>query len=41
MGGEKGWEWIYDISEYAPILKGTIDLEVGNNQELLDLEFKF
>ena len=41
MGGEKGWEWIYDISEYSPILKGTIDLEVGNNQELLDLEFKF
>ena len=22
MGGVSGWEWIYDISEYASILKG-------------------
>jgi hypothetical protein len=41
MGGESGWEWIYDISEYAPILKGNLNLQVGNNQELLDLKFHF
>tara|TARA_B100000959_G_scaffold6735_1_gene6902 strand:- start:274 stop:1962 length:1689 start_codon:yes stop_codon:yes gene_type:complete len=41
MGGASGWEWIYDISEYAPILKGDLNLRVGNNQELLDLKFHF
>ena len=41
LGGEHGWEWIYDISEYAPILKGDLNLIVGNNQELLDLKFLF
>ena len=41
MGGKSGWEWIYDISEYAPILKGDLNLRVGNNQELLDLKFQF
>jgi len=41
MGGVSGWEWIYDISEYVPILKGDLNLKVGNNQELLDLKFHF
>ena len=41
MGDETGWEWVYDISEYAPILKGDLNLQVGNNQELLDLKFHF
>jgi hypothetical protein len=41
LGGESGWEWVYDISEYAPILKGDLNLTVGNNQELLDLKFFF
>ena len=41
MGGEKGWQWVYDISEYAPILNGDLHLTVGNNQELLDLKFHF
>ena len=26
MGGASGWEWTYDISEYAPILKGAWQL---------------
>ena len=41
MGDETGWEWVYDISEYAPILKGDLNLQVGNNQELLNLKFHF
>ncbi len=41
MGGEKGWKWVYDVTDYAPLLKGEIDLESGNNQELLDLKFIF
>lgn len=41
MGGEKGWQWTYDITDYAPILKGKMELITGNNQELLDLKFHF
>ena len=41
LGDETGWEWVYDISEYAPILKGNLNLQVGNNQELLNLKFHF
>jgi len=37
LNGEKGWQWVYDVSEYAPILYGDLNLAVGNNQELLDL----
>ena len=41
MGGDSGWEWVYDISDYSPILKGDLNMRVGNNQELLDLKFYF
>ena len=41
MGGENGWEWTYDMTDYAPILKGERSVTVGNNQELLDLKFLF
>jgi len=41
LGGEKGWQWEYDVTEYAPILKGEVELVAGNNQELMNLEFLF
>ena len=41
MGGQKGWEWTYDMTDYAPILNGKRKITVGNNQELLDLKFLF
>ncbi len=41
LGGPNGWEWVYDITEYAPLLKGERELISGNNQELLNLEFVF
>ena len=41
LGGDKGWVWSYDMTDYAPILKGLRQLTVGNNQELLDLKFLF
>ena len=41
LGGTDGWQWIYDISDYAPLLKGTRNLVAGNNQELLNLKFMF
>ena len=41
LGGDSGWEWTYDITDYSPILKGKRQITVGNNQELLDLKFLF
>lgn len=39
--GEKGWSYIYDVTDYSPLLKGEVDLSSGNQQELLDLKFIF
>ncbi|HRI27930.1 MAG TPA: peptide-N-glycosidase F-related protein [Chitinophagales bacterium] len=39
--GPNGTRWIFDVTDYAPLLRGTIDLRAGNNQELLDLKFLF
>lgn len=39
--GEKGWSFQYDVTDYAPLLKGEVDLSSGNNQELLDVKFLF
>ena len=41
MGGKSGWEWTYDMTDYATILRGDKNVIVGNNQELLDLKFLF
>jgi len=41
LGGEKGWQWTYDVTDYAPILTGKREIVTGNNQELLDLKFLF
>jgi hypothetical protein len=41
MGGSKGWKWIYDVTDYAPLLIGEREIVAGNNQELLDLSFIF
>lgn len=39
--GEDGWTWVFDVTDYAPLLKGMVELEAGNWQELLDLKFVF
>ncbi|GAB4295477.1 MAG: hypothetical protein Kow0068_20100 [Marinilabiliales bacterium] len=41
LGDNNEWTWFYDVTDYAPILKGTKEIIAGNNQELLDLEFYF
>jgi hypothetical protein len=41
MGGDNGWTWIFDVTDYLPILKGEMKITAGNNQELLDLKFIF
>ncbi|MBP6183954.1 MAG: T9SS type A sorting domain-containing protein [Saprospiraceae bacterium] len=36
-----GFTWVYDVTDYAPILQDLVDLSAGNNQELIDLKFVF
>jgi hypothetical protein len=39
--GPDGWTWIYDVTDYLPVLRGPKRLTAGNWQELLDLKFLF
>ena len=39
--GNDGWTWIYDVTDYLPLLRDSVDLQCGNWQELLDLKFAF
>lgn len=41
LNGDKGWTFVYDVSDYAPLLKGKVDISSGNDQELLDMKFIF
>ncbi len=36
-----GFSWVYDVTDYAPILQDQVELSAGNNQELIDLKFLF
>ncbi|MFK7756891.1 MAG: LamG-like jellyroll fold domain-containing protein [Flavobacteriales bacterium] len=38
---EEGWTWVYEVTDYEPLLHGEVELEAGNWQELLDLKFAF
>lgn len=38
--GPDGFTWIYDVSDYAPLLHDTVELSAGNQQELIRLTFK-
>jgi len=37
--GEDGFTWIYDVTDYEPLLHGDVKLSAGNQQELIDLKF--
>lgn len=39
--GPQGFMWVFDVTDYAPMLKGAVDLSAGNQQELIDLKFLF
>lgn len=39
--GPKGFNWIYDVTDYQKYLHGSVDFAAGNTQELLDLKFAF
>lgn len=34
-----GFTWVYDVTDYAPLLRDSVRISAGNFQELLDLEF--
>jgi len=38
--GPEGFTWIFDVTDYAPLLQGSVDLRAGNQQELIDLKFE-
>ena len=35
----EGWTWVFDVTDYAPMLTDSVHLTAGNFQELLDLKF--
>ena len=37
--GPEGTMWVFDVTDYAPLLHDWVHLQAGNNQELLDLKF--
>ncbi len=37
----EGWTWIYDVTDFLPLLKDSVHLSAGNFQELLDMKFAF
>ena len=39
--GPDGFNWMYDVTDYAHLLKGKVDLSAGNQQELIDMKFLF
>ncbi len=39
--GEDGFTFVYDVTDYAPILKGTVEISSGNTAELVDVKFLF
>lgn len=39
--GPDGFRWQYEVTDYAAILTGLVEIASGNQQELIDLEFVF
>ena len=39
--GPQGFTWVFDVTDYAHLLKGEVDLSAGNQQELIDLKFEY
>jgi len=37
--GNEGWTWIYDVTDFRPLLADSVHLKAGNWQELLDMKF--
>jgi hypothetical protein len=39
--GDDGWTWVFDVTDYAHLLRDSVELQAGNWQELLDMKFAF
>lgn len=39
--GPNGFRWVYDVTDYYPLFKDTVEISAGNQQELIDLKFLF
>ncbi len=39
--GPNGFTWKYEVTDYASIFEGWVEIAAGNQQELIDLEFEF
>ena len=39
--GPNGFTWVYDVTDYEPLLHDTVQISAGNLQELVDLKFLF
>lgn len=39
--GPNGFKWVFDVTDYAPLLRNNVTLSAGNQQELIDLTFRF
>lgn len=39
--GKNGFTWVYDVTDYLPLLHDSVHLSAGNWQELLNLTFVF
>lgn len=37
--GENGFKWVYDLTDFAPLLRNNVTLSAGNQQELIDMTF--
>ncbi len=36
-----GWKWVFDMTDYEPLLHDSVRIAAGNWQELLDMKFLF
>jgi hypothetical protein len=39
LNGAQGFRYVYDVTDYEPILHDTIEFMAGNQQELIDVKF--
>ncbi|MDB4655873.1 peptide-N-glycosidase F-related protein [Flavobacteriales bacterium] len=37
--GPQGFTWVYDVTDYAHLLRDSVDIANGNQQELIDAKF--
>lgn len=39
--GNNGFTWVYDVTDYVGLLQDSVDIQNGNQQELIDVKFAF